>query len=1378
MRYFCIILLFICVNYTFAQNIRESQTIKVTPAMSANIRPDLGGKKKKNTYSVANSDKSQNDRSRSTLKTSIINDTVFAIQTAKQHGWFIPNGIITKEQVSHRYSSVMFTGKNKQGHWTKVETINAYGGHSKGQFLPYILRNGGVDNSANSEWVKKLENNCIIELIADPQGINVIQERVYDDHQNLLFVYSRTPIGLDEHGKREYIGTYKDMYGLPAEMRKSEGYTYGTIVKIIEDTWGNDSIMEYLDAKGVNKLNADSVYRSVHIHDKNGQELRFGSQNEKNEYVLDSWGNCGVIQTWNEDHTMASAMYTDNKWNPMIMPSEKSREKCGVVQVIYKYDNYKRVIEEKFVDEVGNPMANIYGTHTINYKYDDKGNQIECYGLDLVGNLSTISDNEIAKYTNVFDENGRELSLSLWDKQMQLVESDNFISKRETRYDSEGKMTQTTEYSAKNGIPLISYQYQEDNRVKKWTYKDWYQIDSLDIKGRTTSEWFYTSDHKLFNCDDGWAYKKRTYKDIGHTTISTEEFFDSGLNPISCSGFTKIVCIDDSINQTSQYYKYNFDKLTECYKRLSNLTSVLPYGQSDTNGFGVTCRSGGASGVRHYNAEVLWAPYPDRVTGINISSLIAKDEFNEPDYLVSDDGTIYYYQKNQKRGNIRFDANNNEIEDGSKFKDSLPKIMSIEVTDSSAYKIGLRDNDLIICYGKYSVNLDEIITCSDFRRDWAVRSVLDATDSKRMVVFRIADASNNEYGLYEIKNLSGTCSELGFIPHMRFLTEKQKNRITEVIKKEESKSNPLISSSDIKGKNYVEGDNMILMTCTDLYRNIRNEPYGSTVKDAAILLGTCVKDRHLKWSVDKENSTSSFEEILGTRWYKAAKYPTWQFYFTTNNKDIIPLSIECQNVSPINYNSEAYTKWFDVFLSDEDFAKIVPLINIAKDNIKKNLEEIHNIPRKSLLGIWASKKESADDYSPELYMEVYKDGALKGTFVNYGTIKYNDALAIFKKEKIIDGQWTTGGNWLFYTPESNDSIRISCVDAIGLDEESKRRAIAYVNIDCRNNPQNYTSRLTLLSDDTHGDLYVYKYSKNELEFIDTNGDTIKVYKEKKLPNILLRKYDESVSNSNNSQINETSPLIGNWQCQIPDVENSYVEFDLEQDGVISIEASVILPQEVNDTCVANILIDLNVEGTWQPTSNGFKMDINPERLSINLDYNLIGVDKETEEQLIPALKEYIEPQKTEFGLALLEGFGNEMEVTEVDSVRMVMNGNILNRIPSSKTTVVGRVEGDEGYMVEKGYTGLYVILEWCDWNCKQTVDDFAAEFEKQRENEKHIVLLPVESVEGKDVFKDIIELNSITTKLGLRIMDQSVGYNYYKKNVLSKYKNFKMNKLN
>lgn len=1290
------------------------------------------------------------------------NDTIYCTQTKKQHGWFAPMDTISKEIACHRNHYYRFTRKNSAGNWERMECLDGYGKYRTGTMMPYILKLGAAsesDQTAKKEWIEKLNKTCIYDFISDFTGKTLIQERAYNEERNIVYSYSRVPIG-----NNQYNGSYRDMNGLPAEMREDANYVYGTLVRITEDQWGNDSIIQYIDAKGVAKLNSDSVAREVYICDKYGHVLKQQSQNLDGSLAIDNWGNCGIEYEWTDKHLIKSATYMDDNWKPMRMPAKRGvtgRE--NVIKTNYEYDAYLRQVLEYYTDEKGNSDFNTLGTHKITSKFDNHGNLVAQYGYDLQEQLSPISDSKVAVEEYAFDNSGKITDAFFLDKYRKPCSTEGYLSKVHFEYDTDGNQTLIERYSAETGTEELCSK--EETR-KNYKYTLWNdgtsRLDSLDSRGRTIFVGFYGKDGN-YEMTEGRAYERYTYIDeIGKST-SEEIDYDVLGKKVDVNGICRTVILTDSTTWTQTKWRYDSnDVLKESFIHRYSPNFEELIGQDDANSLGLLTRSGGSSSVRFYNGNVLRNANGDFV------SIYGIDEFGEPDYI-SSTSELYYYSKQFPHSATKYyDEHNAEIEDDDEARDRLPKVMTIEVTDSAAYRLGLKDNDVILLYGDYAVDLDTTVSYLTFKQEWTLRSVIDARNEKRMVVFRVTNPSKNEYGLFEIKGLKGTCMELGFIPHIRYLTDRQLGRIKESINSAVNKPDAFVSHSDLKKTNNEGGDNCIILAYTDMYRSYRDKPYAEQVGVPSILLGSCIKDRNLTWTIVDGSDTEPFETMLSSRRSNDIRYPRQDFFVTKDGHSLTHIILDEQAVC---------TNWSDAYISDEDYRQISSLYEAAYDSIETIIKSNKSISRKQYFGNWITQNEDALQYSPKAQLNFSKDGTFVGTIVNYGYIGFTEGNAIYQIDKKVRGTWNNGGNWLFFYPD-DDEISLSCVDLLGTDDEDLiQRAISYMNSICESSKDALLEKMNYEDNRIRGDMYVNFVKKNVLDVQFSSGSHLTLIKSKdNLPIATNKELAEKENSLHSSEdIDTSSPLIGNWECKIPDVENSYVEFDLAQDGVISIEASVILPQEVNDTCVANILIELNIEGTWQPTSNGFKMDVNPGRLSTNLDYNLIGVDKETEEQLIPALKEYLEPQKTELGLALLKGFGNEMEVTEVDSVRMVMNGNILNRIPSSKATVVGRVEGDEGYMVEKGYTGLYVILEWCDWNCKQTIDDFAAEFEKQRENEKHIVLLPVESVDGKDVFKNIIELNSITTKLGLRIMDQSVGYNYYKKNVLSRYKQFKAN---
>lgn len=104
--------------------------------------------------------------------------------------------------------------------------------------------------------------------------------------------------------------------------------------------------------------------------------------------------------------------------------------------------------------------------------------------------------------------------------------------------------------------------------------------------------------------------------------------------------------------------------------------------------------------------------------------------------------------------------------------------------------------------------------------------------------------------------------------------------------------------------------------------------------------------------------------------------------------------------------------------------------------------------------------------------------------------------------------------------------------------------------------------------------------------------------------------------------------------------------------------------------------------------------------------------------------------------------------------------------------VYGTIEGEEGFMVENGYTGDYLILRWCDWDCTQSIERFVKEFEEESDNPKDVILLPFEDVDGDNVFGDIITLDDIDGLLGLRLHSSMISEDYFNTRILFRYMEF------
>ncbi len=1090
-RFILAMLMTFVVNFAYSQtNIRQSSRGNSSPNIrkdltttSPRIRRDLGNEPRSDARSKPTSTpKPKTNRSTPQVKTDTnARDTIYAKETVKQHGWFAPKNVISKEVTQHRQESIRFTNKNDKGKWLKIEVIDAYGQYVPGRIKPYILKNS-EDSLANQDWRSKIESACIFEFIPDPTGMNVIQERAYDKDYNIVYTYSRTGIG-ENDGKQQFIGSYKDSYGFPAEMRPEEGYSYGTLVKITEDRWGNDSIIEYLDSKGVNKLNADLAAKEYFIYDKEGNLLMQQSRDSIGNLIIDNAGNCGIEFTYDNEGNMLTATFMDENWESMhIADTRTADEKAGIQRIEWKYDEYGRQTEMRFVDVNGNPEENVHGCHRTVYEYDDHGNNVRQVSYNIKNLPAAQGFSGTSIYEFRYDDKGRMIEARFLDANQNPCSTPGYLSKIIKKYDENGEEILNEQYSAETGSEEICYKYEKTPRCIYTRWNDGTsRIDSLDLKGRTTFVGFYGKDGKL-EMTGGRAYERYTYTDeIGKSTSMVINYDELGKR-VDVKGTCRTVTFTDSITWTQTIRRYNSnDVLKETFIQRYSPGFEELIAQDDANSFGIVSRSGGASSVRLYSGGVTRNAKGDFV------SRYGTDEFGEPDYITSSSET-YYYQKQFPNSPTKFyDENNNVIEDVSKFKDSLPKIMTIEVTDSSAYNIGLRDNDLILIYGDYAVDMDNTVTYLTFKQEWTLRSVIDAQKEKRMVVFRITDPSKNEYGLYEIKGLKGTCSELGFIPHIRYLTDKQMARIKKSISEEVRKPRSFVTLADFKKTNNKGGSNYILLAYTEMYRSDRDKPYAQQVGDPSILLGSCIKDLNYKWTKDDGEDTKPFETMLSSRRSNEEKYPQQDFYVTKDGCSLTRIILDEQAV---------YTNWSDAYVSDEDYSHIAHLYEDACDSINVILKNNKSIEEKLLYGNWKNQNSDTLQYQPEILISFNKNGTFEGNIINLGYISYNEGIAVYKINKSVKGEWSNGGNWVFLNP-NEEYVTLSCLDLLGTDDEDLRQsAVSYMNSICNSNKRALLRKMNYHESRIQGDMYINSINKNTLNVQFSSGYNLTLVKTK------------------------------------------------------------------------------------------------------------------------------------------------------------------------------------------------------------------------------------------------------------------------------------------
>ena len=876
-------------------------------------------------------------------------DTVYCVQTKKQYGWFAPFRAISKKHAEHMPRVIRFTQRNAHGHWLKMEIINAQGEYISSPFSPYIYQRWAenTDPTANQEWSARLGSACIYEMIPDPTGMNVIQERAYDRDYNLVFSFSRTPVAPDSLGHRRYVGSYRDFYGLPAEMRDDPNYTYGTLVMITEDQWGNDSIIQFMDAKGVPKPNNNGVGMSRCIYNQAGLPIKNQSCDAQGNPIIDNWGNCGYINAYNDDGLGAYATYIDEKDQPMPMPGLRTFETGheGIMRINYMYDEWGRFIRETYTLADGTtPGANAQGVHRIDYYPDEWGNDTLIAYYDTLGNPAACQGGYVKQHYR-YNERGQKVTWWGEDSIGRPFANPWYYCRMEWEYDSLGSECAHRYYKFRDGEELLAdqdYTRREGNCIYTPYKTSGQRVDSLDCQGRWLTRTYYIDSCMLDT--SGYAKEIVQYEDKEQLCIQRTTYLDCNGRPSASKGVASETMVIDSVLWSKGYLKR--DSLGNIVEAL--VKHFTPHwekwvGQSDINESGIICRAGGSGGGRYYRADILWDPKEDSYT------LVGRDEFNEPDYI-DDNGKLYYYKKETKTGEVEYDEDNDKT---SRYNVNkwLPKVPSVEVIDSEGYLLGLKDNDIILSYGDYTADPQARgINLAGYRSKWALGSILNAEREKRVVVFRI-NPDTKEYGLIELTLPPGTPSQLGFVTHVRYLTRRQMDRIRKSVE-----TSPLLSNEDLDRRNTYAGEDTVIVFYPELRLSTRKRLRGKNMFDPAVLVGACTPDYGLTW-VANDSAQNTIEEIVNDRVDDEKGNPEVLFFLTKNLQQTCSLSFREETcgvgLAYIRVNDSIYDR----------LCRIATRVKADIDSLNVN-----SLKRKTLCGIWHASETVAQSAYDEDYL--------------------------------------------------------------------------------------------------------------------------------------------------------------------------------------------------------------------------------------------------------------------------------------------------------------------------------------------------------------------------------------------------------------------------
>lgn len=1281
-------------------------------------------------------------------------DTVYASAVERVNGWLSPIATRTKEQAAHVPQTFVFTAPNAEGRYTRMESRDAYGRYTPSGFNVYIAKPySEVDSLANTDWTAKLKTACIYEFISDASGKHLLQERAYDENHRLIYSYSEVPLGEgDQPGTQNFVGSYKDAYGLPVEMRDDRGYSYGTLVMVTRDSRGYDVKRQYIDSKGVPKPNSDDAFAALYRYDDDGFLLSNVSIDNNGRYIIDNYGNSGMVVEWDKKMgEMTRQTYLDENLNPMVLYTPNPTSGNGIATQVWEYDDLGRPVEVRYYDTEGNPMENAYGTHRIVLGNDDRGNRTLLAGYALDGRQAPYDHTGPVVEEIEYDSEGRVLWARFYAVDGRPYEGDIY-SRMEWEYDTDGKETSHAYYLTKDGKEEVRESYRittdaDGNVTETKEYPGEVRFVTVyDPKGRLIYDGNYDlQTQKVFVYPElGYAELKYTYEDDGPRTIVTSRWLDEKGRPINAGDFDTRIMYVDSI----AYTKLNFGYLDGLLKWVQ-LDTYTPgfeelISNGDANRFGVPARAGsGAANDRFYQLKGTFTPFG------SASMYYGVDEFGEPDYVVNVDGTIYnHFRRTKKGGEPRLEDGDmpGGVYDMRHAANQLPKIMTIEVIDSVGYLHGLKDNDVVVQWGDYVIAPEMMESEADFISRWIVRAVLDADLPREMVVFRIEDAKAGKFGLVKIALPAGTPSELGFAPHVRFLTGRQQQRIAGSIADNPEMITAMYSIPEGgKGINYAFPAKYLVQS---------QQFYNREIVDASILLGAYDTDRDLIWEFSKDmNTADPLEEgYLYSHDYYKDSHPERHYFVATKGGEV---------------KHVVTTDWYGNFgwrgniVSEEDYQKLLALVDKAQEEIKQLKKAHRKHKTEDFTGYWVAEADSSD-YPATGYLYLDRDGSSRGNLSGYAKMEWTEGgqprSSLFKTTKNWKGTWRTpGGDYLLFQPEEEYPY-YECIYYTHADDKMSNEGVSAI---VNRYPSDYDHQMRPLSSLSNL-VRVVGVDKKQLLLSTQEGDTIRLIKQKGKPQTASATTPEMITDSNGIPVN----LYGLWRHD----EGSW-SLTLSLSYVSEAGTSLMAVLNVYDPMSHNngefgFEYLLNGFGNWTYHGGEVTFSFDENAFSDNYDAIFAIDDDERKSALFEEACNKAEAFAKQIMEALAAG-SHTLQFVSRDIIKI--DGMEFQKQPERQTVVFAIVENAEGQLAKRGLEGVYLLVAYGDWDYTMGTDGLLQQIMSLEDKDKELILIPYTRLEnGNDKLGRVQKVTLGPGKAGLRMMDNQLYTIYNIRNVESR----------
>lgn len=720
---------------------------------------------------------------------------------------------ISKDFASHMSCYYRLTYLNGGKYPARIEALDGYHqlttNHGIGTYL--VNQFSDTDKGADKQWVEKLQSVCQWDFVYNSKG-EVVMERAYDWNGNMVYSYYPVKVG------DKVAGTFTDNLGMPAKLR-SDSIGGGNVVYISYDENGFENLLEFMDENGYRRTNKDGVYMTRRTYTKEGLQLSDASCNIAGVRTMDNFGNCGWTAEYSAKGDSIFTTYRDAQWNPIRIQKNMQKNidpySINVVKTLQRYDEYGRVIEYAYFDTKNRPDVNGLGIHKTKYMYNERGRITSAAYYDVGGKLIN-GDDGCASWEYEFDKGGRTVAYRSYNAQRKAVNVNGNCSgkivynnkgEQIARYDSmvvdDKIVLQSSSVLYSKTVDACKPLSIEDTIPKDYVEWRTFYDENMSIyiekdkQGRNIRWEYFDLDGNPIMYADDYSKNISTYTDKDSIATNMDVYLDDKGKWLKGSGYVSYK--KNGIELSRDYFDYGNDSTLSTVSASYRFTydeKGMTNSQMALNRFGIPARTA-VDGVIYYKVNVTRALKGD------FSAFVARNEFDEPAYYY--DGSMVCHYRNF--GNVLqncYDEKGDLIPDMKAFKDTISAVMCLVITDSVGYKLGLKDNDVIVKYGNWTSDLH--LQNSNSRNAMYIEMITAALSEKEMLVLR-HNPSEKSSSIVRVPLPKGTIQELGFFPQLVYYTSREKERYEDAVKVYLEKEH----LSTLGGFPYMQGSHSVIM---------------------------------------------------------------------------------------------------------------------------------------------------------------------------------------------------------------------------------------------------------------------------------------------------------------------------------------------------------------------------------------------------------------------------------------------------------------------------------------------------------------------------------------------------------------------------------------